>query len=68
MRAAELRKHIGKKIEWEYAHDRHRGTCLVRKGVLLEVAGKNVMVDMGGVGDWFWLPQMVNLIVHEQEE
>lgn len=66
MKVAELRQHIGKQIEWEYAHDRYRGTCLVRQGCLKDVKGKNVYVDMDGTDNWFWFPQMVNLKVLEE--
>jgi hypothetical protein len=57
MKASEARKLIGKKVEWEYAHCRHRGTCLVAYGVVEEVKGRNIMIS----GSWKWLPDLINL-------
>lgn len=57
--AAELRKYVGKTLEWEYAHDKHRGTCLVRKGTLEEVKARNLLID----GEWRWWPDLINLVV-----
>lgn len=61
MKAAEVRKLIGHEVEWEYAHDHRRGTFLVRKGVVKEVQGRNVLIDVQGSDDWKWLPDLVNL-------
>lgn len=61
MKALEARRLIGQEVEWEYAHDRRRGTCLVCKGVVKEVKGKNVRLDVQGSDDWKWLPDLVNL-------
>lgn len=61
MKAAQMRALIGKKIEWEYAHDRGRGTCLVATGIVKDVKGRNVLVDQQGSYDWKWLPQMANV-------
>ncbi len=58
MKVKEARALIGKRVEWEYAHDRHRGTCLVRSGVVEDVQGRNVFIRDVGV---YWLPQMENL-------
>lgn len=56
-----LRANIGKKIEWEEAHDRHRGTCLVRTGTIEDIQGKNLLVD----GDYKWYPNLVNLKIFD---
>jgi hypothetical protein len=62
MRPAQAKELIGKRVEWEYAHCRHRGTCLVRGGILEKVQGRNAFVS----GDWHWLPDMTNLRAVEQ--
>ncbi len=49
-KASELKKYIGHRVEIEYAHDRHRGTCLVRRGVLDRVEGRNIVVS----GEHYW--------------
>lgn len=56
-----LRKLIGKKVEWEYAHDRQRGTCFVRQGYVQAVKGKNICID----DDWLWGPELSNLKIVE---
>lgn len=56
MKVAELRKLIGKRVEWEYAHDHNRGTYLVRDGILTEVKGRNVWVD----DEPYWIPDLKN--------
>jgi hypothetical protein len=57
MKPAQAKELIGKRVEWEYSHCRHRGTCLVREGMLEQVQGRNALVS----GDWHWLPDMTNL-------
>jgi hypothetical protein len=49
-KASDLKKHIGQIVEWRYAHDRHRGTCLIRRGRLERIEGRNVVVD----GEYYW--------------
>jgi len=34
---------------------------LQRRGVLLDVKGKNVLVDQMGSVDWKWVPNMLQL-------
>lgn len=57
LRAEWAKKRIGKQVVWEEAHDYHRGTCLIRRGVIEEVKGRNVRIS----GDWKWLPDLTNL-------
>lgn len=66
MKTADLRKLIGAELEWEYNHDPHRGTCFVATGIILDVKGRNVLIDQHGSSDWKWLPNMVNLKVIKQ--
>lgn len=61
MTAKELRANIGKVIEWEHSYCRHRGVCLVARGVIEDVHGKNVLVN----GDWKWVPYMINAKIIE---
>lgn len=61
MKAAQLRALIGKEIEWEYAHDHHRGTYLLRRAVITDVNGRNVAVDSGGMTDWVYSERLINL-------
>lgn len=53
-KASQLKKFIGKRIEWNHSFDRHRGTCLCDEGVVNEVHGRNVKID----GEWRWFPDM----------
>lgn len=57
MRNKEAKELIGKRVEWEFAHCRHRGTCLVAQGRVEQVAGNNIMIS----GEWRWLPDLKNL-------
>ena len=52
MKSSDARKLIGRKIEWRNRHG-WRYT-----GIVLEVAGKNVLIDDMGSIDWKWLPDM----------
>lgn len=60
MKAAEIRKLIGKEIEWLEDSCPWRGG-IVRIGVVQEVSGRNVRVDQFGITDWKWLPDMRNI-------
>ena len=51
MRASFYKQFVGKKVEWEYAHDHNRGTCMVATGTVERVEGKNVWVKPHKVGD-----------------
>jgi len=48
--ASELKKHIGKTVEWTHHHNNHRGTYLVSRGILENVEGRNLVIG----GDYFW--------------
>ncbi|WP_428383752.1 hypothetical protein [Nevskia ramosa] len=61
MKIPEVRKLIGKRVQWETRPDPHRGTYSVRTGVIVDVMRKNVLVEHGGTSDWKWLPDMNNL-------
>ena len=61
MKAAELRKLIGKRVEWIEAWCPHRGQGFRIEATLLEVKGKNLLVDRDGSADWKWLPHMREL-------
>lgn len=53
----QLRKLIGKKVEWEYAHDRQRGVCLIRQGYVQDAKKQNICIE----DDWLWGPELINL-------
>jgi hypothetical protein len=55
MKASEVRNLIGREIEW---YNRHGWRY---SGIVLEVAGKNVLVDNMGSNDWKWLPDMYSI-------
>lgn len=56
MTPSEARAFIGKRVEWEEAHDYHRGTYLLRTGILEEVHARNLVID----GEYRWLPSLTN--------
>lgn len=60
MKAGELRKLIGKDIEWTDREDA-RGWCRSFSGTVVEVVGRNVLIDSRGSQDWHWLPAMRNV-------
>ncbi len=60
MNAAQARKLIGKTVTWFDTWCPKRGFAN-REGVLLDVKGKNALVDQMGSNDWKWLPDMRNL-------
>lgn len=55
MKAAEARKMIGKVVTWK------EGSYPAMEAKILDVRGKNVLVDMFGFTDWKWLPDMIDL-------
>lgn len=61
MKAHQVRNLIGKEVEWEFAHDYARGTCLVRSGIVISVIGRNVEIDAQGSRDWISLDRVSNL-------
>lgn len=64
MRASYYKQFVGKRIEWEYAHDRNRGTYMVRQGTVEDVQGKNMWVD----GDVMWGEDLKNIKVIEEND
>lgn len=61
MKTHEIRKLIGQEIEWTDRPDA-RGWSRGYSGTVLEVKGRNVLVERGG-NDWFWLPEMYSIKV-----
>ena len=62
-----VRDLIGKEIEWEEHVCPKVGYGLTRSGVLLEVKGRNLLVDKMGSVEWMWLPLMHNLRLLERQ-
>jgi hypothetical protein len=60
MKASKLRELIGKDIEWT-DHPDCRGWCRGKSGTIVQVSGRNVLIDSRGSQDWHWLPQMINI-------
>lgn len=60
MKAAEMRTLIGKEITWTEAWCAARGG-IVREATVLDVQGRNVLVDTGGMTNWKWIPDMRGL-------
>lgn len=60
MKAAALRKLIGKPVVWDDTFCPKNG-FISREGILLEVRGKNALVDQQGSTDWKWIPDMHGL-------
>ena len=60
MKAAELRKLIGKQVTWLDTFCPKNG-FIRREGILLDVKGKNALVDQHGSNDWKWIPDMRHL-------
>jgi len=67
MKASELRKLVGREIEWLDDYDTHRGNYAVRRAALLDVQGKNVLIDDGGGTDRKWLPNMHQVLLAEEK-
>lgn len=61
MKTADVRKLIGRPVTWLDTWCPRRQAHLERHGVILEVKGKNVLVDQNGSNDWRWLPDMIHL-------
>lgn len=60
MKSADLRKLIGKEVTWVDTFCPKRGG-IRRYGLLLDVRGKNALIDDLGSNDWKWVPDMVGL-------
>ena len=60
MKASEMRKLIGKNIEWIEGNCPWRGGILHR-GIVIEVSGRNVRIYQHGIEDWKWLPNMTGV-------
>lgn len=54
MKTSELKKLIGKEIEWIDYYDVIRGSGIKRTALLLDVKGFNLYVDFNGTNDWLW--------------
>ena len=64
LKAADVRKMIGKPVEWDNGYDFYRGVYFDhRKGIVEEVKGKNVLIS----GDWRWLPDLHNFKLVEDK-
>ena len=53
----DVKKWVGKEIEWDIMTDIHRGVYKTKDGMLEEVRGRNLLVD----GEWRWFPDMRNV-------
>ena len=60
MKAADLRKLIGKPVTWLDKFCPKNG-FIKREGILLDVKGKNALVEQNGSNDWKWVPDMQHL-------
>ena len=60
MKSAELRKLIGKPVTWLDTFCTKYG-FIEREGVLLEVKGRNALIDQNGSNDWKLIPNMRHL-------
>jgi len=61
MKTPDARKLIGKLVEWEDARSAFIDTK--KRGVVLEVANKNVHIG----NDWYWLPDIKELRIVEDK-
>ena len=68
MKPNELRALIGKLIQWEEYYCQKAGHGLHRVGRLVEVRGRNVLVDQMGSIDWKWVPNMLRIKAVEPQE
>ncbi len=64
MKASELRKLIGKPVTWLDTWCPKRG-YIKREGVLMQVQGKNALIDQQGSNDWKWIPDLYQLKAKE---
>lgn len=55
MTSGEAKKLIGKPIKYARHHSSY---ILWRYATILDVKGKNVLVDEMGMTDWLWLPDV----------
>ena len=55
MTSKEAKTLIGKPIKYTKIHSSYVHWC---QAVILDVKGKNVMVEEGGMNDWLWLPDV----------
>jgi hypothetical protein len=54
MKASEAKKLVGKKVSV-----RRRYSGITQTGIVLGVRGRNVEIDIMGMKDWLWLPDLV---------
>jgi hypothetical protein len=64
MKSSEAKKLIGKHVTWFDTFCPKRGG-LKREAFLIEVKGKNALVDQQGMTDWKWIPDMIDLKLKE---
>lgn len=62
MKASEARKMIGQEIRF-----RKRYSGITETGTIKSVQGRNVEVDVMGMRDWLWLPDVVITPVSPRE-
>jgi len=60
MKASDARKLIGKPVVWLDTYCPRRG-YIEREGVLVDVRGRNLLIDQMGSIDWKWLPAIAGL-------
>jgi|688.fasta_scaffold849019_3 hypothetical protein len=68
MKINELRKLIGKEVQWEEHYCPKAGYGIARRGVLVEVRGRNALIEQGGCNDWKWVPDMRCLAAAEESK
>lgn len=61
MKLSLVKSWIGRQIRWEEHYCPKAGYGLQRQGLLLQVRGRNLLVDQGGSIDWKWLPSLMHL-------
>jgi ferredoxin-fold anticodon binding domain-containing protein len=54
MKVSEARKMIGQEVRF-----RKRYSGITETGIIKSVKGKNVEIDVMGMRDWLWLPDLV---------
>jgi len=68
MKTNQLKSLVGKLIQWEEYYCPKAGHGLYRVGRLIELRGRNLLVDQMGSLDWKWLPNMLKIKSAEQQE
>jgi len=65
MRAAEARKLIGKPVR--YRRLLRDYVYRFSEAIILDVQGRNVLIDKGGMTDWLWLPDVQIVPVEDSQ-